>query len=299
MKGIKRAVLLINPNSRQGAETDLKSGLATLRTAGIEIEIVETRSAAHSREVIRAQRGKTDLVIIAGGDGTISSAASALYESQIPFAILPLGTANDLAKSLQLPRDLADNFKLIVDTQRRRIDLGKVNDNYFFNVCHLGLGVQITRELSAKDKKSWGVLSYLKALLAAISRRKEFRVTIHSDGESYNLRSLQVSVGNGKYFGGGNMVNDEATIADGLLHLTSIRPKTLWELLYLVPLMRLGKQYKANRTLCLSGKKFRIETRSPRELNIDGELEGHTPAEISVIPSALEVIAPAIEPPRQ
>lgn len=290
------AILLINPQSRSGGEADLEEGLARLRAADLEVEIIETESAEHSRALIRERHAETDLFIIAGGDGTISATAAALYETRQPFAILPLGTANDLARSLEIPSDISAAFSTILEGRLRDIDLGRVNGHYFFNACHLGLGVEITHELSDADKKSLGVLSYLKAFLTAVSRRKEFRAVIETGDETYKLRSMHISVGNGKFYGGGNLINEDADNSDGRLDLCSIRPQTVREMLYLAPLMRFGKQYRAEKTLCLSGERFRIKTSRPKEIDADGEFACKTPAEFTVIKHALKVMVPQESP---
>ena len=124
----------------------------------------------------------------AGGDGTISSMAGAIHDTQLPLAILPLGTANDLAKSIGIPDDLDQACEAIIAGHTRRIDLGKVNDHYFFNAVNLGLGTEITHELTQESKQQWGVLSYAKALLNAVRKRHAFTLNIGLDN-----RKLRVS----------------------------------------------------------------------------------------------------------
>ncbi|MES2605776.1 MAG: YegS/Rv2252/BmrU family lipid kinase, partial [Pseudomonadota bacterium] len=194
--------MIINPKSRQGGEASIDAGLEKLQLAGITVETVSTSDCAHTSNEISARGNTIDFVIVGGGDGTISSTAQALYENKLPLAILPLGTANDLARSLGIPSNLDKAFDLIVANNRRWIDLGVVNGHHFFNACHIGLGVRITHELTPELKKKWGVLSYLKATSSALARSSEFRVQLTVDGKMYRQRALELTVGNGRYYGG-------------------------------------------------------------------------------------------------
>lgn len=291
-----KALLLINPSSRSGAEADLIHSFKALNDAGIELIQVQSRSADHACEEIRKHRELVDFVIFGGGDGTISSAAKCLYDTGLAFAILPLGTANDLARSLDIPDDIEQAIQIIVENHRRMIDLGCVNEHLFFNVANIGLGVNITYELTPEVKKTWGVLSYLKALLCAIARTESFPVTLLIDEKKYRTRSIHLGVGNGRYYGGGNVIDEYCTIDNGLLSLYSLKPQSLWELLSLAPLLRGGKQYRTQRTFTAYAKRIEVRTATRMEVHADGEPVTFTPATFKVIPKALQVIAPSTVP---
>ncbi len=289
---VTRTLLIINPASRQGAAAALDAGLERLSRAGFDVESYLSHSPEESQRAVRERRDQLDLVIVGGGDGTISSMAHTLYECQLPLAILPLGTANDLARSLGLPPELDGAFEAIAANRRRRIDLGVVNDHYFFNVANLGLGVQVTEELTDEVKKHWGVFSYLKAFCAALARIRQFRVRLRVDGERQKLRSIQLAVGNGRYYGGGNVIRDCAQIDDGLLSLYSVRPLSVWELLTLAPLLREGQYDLDQRVFTAQGREIEMETRpSGMAIHADGEPVTVTPARFRIIPGALEVVA--------
>lgn len=288
-----RALLIVNPKARNGAESDLDAGMQTLRDAGFNVEFLQSESPEQTQEAIAERHQELDLVIIGGGDGTISSAAHTLHKYQLPLAVLPLGTANDLARSLQLPENLDEVFAIIAAGQLAPIDLGSVNGRYFFNVANMGLGVKVTEELTPEVKKHWGVFSYLKAFFAALMRVKQFKLRLEIDGQAYKLRSIQVAVGNGRYYGGGNVVDEQTRIDDGQLSLYCIKPQPLWDLLTLAPLLRDGRQRRAKRVFQVRGKQIQLSTR-PKGMAIhaDGEPIAHTPAEFTIVTQALEVIVP-------
>ncbi len=289
---LRTALLIVNPNSRSGIDADIQEGIALLEAAGIQLINTTSNSAEQTRRLIVEHCRTIDLVILGGGDGTISSAAPALYQHQLPFAILPLGTANDLARSLGMSGDLLEAFQLIVKNHRSRMNLGVVNGHYFFNAANIGLGVRVTHELTPEIKKQWGVFSYLAAVFAALKKNRKFRATIRVDGKTYKVSSIQLAVGNGRYYGGGNVIDEYSTIDDGKLCLYSVPPLTLWELLTLAPLLRNGKQRLTDKIFTASGQRIEIKTSRLREIHADGEPVSITPALFEVIPEALEVIRP-------
>lgn len=288
-----RALLIVNPKSRQGAGAELDAGVESLRRAGMKVECLVSHGARESQEAVRKRRDSIDLVIMGGGDGTLRSMADTLLECELALGLLPLGTANDLARSLGVPQQLDAAFRVLVDDHRRRIDVGEVNGQHFFNVANMGLGVQVSEEMNSEAKKRWGVFSYLRALFRAIARRDRFTVTITLDGTKVRLRSMQLAIGNGRYYGGGNLVHEQARIDSGVLCLYSIRPQRIRDLLLLAPLLRSGRQHIDRRVYCATGQDIHISTGS-REMAIhaDGEPLTRTPAHFRIRPAALEVVAP-------
>lgn len=290
---IRQALLIINPKARQCAGAQLDEGIAQLEQAGIAVERLVSNSPEESRQAVQERKDQLDLVIVGGGDGTISSMAGTMHDSGLLLAILPLGTANDLARSLGLSGQLEEAFDVIVSGVRQSIDLGMVNDHYFFNVAHLGLGVQVTEELTDEVKKHWGIFSYLKAFFAALLRIKQFKVTITADEVPHRQRSIQIAVGNGRYYGGGNVIDENKRIDDGKLSLYSLRPQTVWELLTLAPLLRDGRQRYNERVFDLQAESIKIATgRKVMAIHADGEPVTNTPAHFKVLPDALEILAP-------
>ena len=195
-----RALLLVNRHSRRGKD-DLSSVLARLRAAGLDLVEGSVERPSQLSEIIRHHRGRVDAVIVGGGDGTLTMAADGLVDSQLPLGILPLGTANDLARTLNLPLDPIAAAEVIAAGHRRRIDLGVVNGTHFFNVATVGLGVGVTRRLSRERKSRWGVLAYLFTAARVVLRARPFAADIRTETETIRVRTVQVTVGNGRHFG--------------------------------------------------------------------------------------------------
>lgn len=289
-----RALVVVNRNARRGTG-DLSAALDRLRTAGFELFEESVERPTQLPEVIRRERDRVDLVILGGGDGTLTMAADGLIDAQLPLGILPLGTANDLARTLNLPVDPVAAADVIAAGHQQRIDLGWVNGTHFFNVATVGLGVGVTRRLNRGRKSRWGVLAYLFAAAQVVTRARPFAADIRTETETIRVRTVQVTVGNGRYFGGGMTVDQAATIDDGMLDLVSLEVEHWWQLVALLPAMWRGTQWKEPHIRTLRGRAFEVIPVKKRKkmVTADGEISSRTPAVFRLVPRALSVFVPA------
>lgn len=284
------ALLIINPQSRNGQADALDEATERLKNSGMTVERCVTESVSHMVSCIEQYTEKDGIVIVAGGDGTISSALGAVYKSQHTLAILPMGTANDLARSLGVPQDVVAAAQVIVNNTQERINLSQVNEHYFVNVAHIGLGVEVTHELTSEMKKYFGVFAYLGAFTRVMRRNTSFKVTIKADNWSETMRASHLAVGNGRYYGGGNVVDDRSTLQDGQLALFCLKPIRWWRLLMLGINFRRGNLQQAERVVCKTARKISVNTAQPKRIEADGEFKTNTPAEFEMIPDAISVI---------
>lgn len=288
----QRALLLVNRHSRQG-QKQLPQAIEQLQTLGLELIEETTENPQQLPDVIRRYQDQVDLVIIGGGDGTLNAAVDGLVDTQLPLGILPLGTANDLARTLEIPTSLPEACQIIAKGQVRRIDLGWVNGKHFFNVASIGLSVRITKQLTKEVKRRWGVLAYAVTALKAISQARPFRAEIRLNGESIRVKTIQIAVGNGRYYGGGMTVVYDATIDDQRLDLYSLEVQHWWQIVALLPAMRGGQHINSKNVRTLRGQEIEVLTSRPRSINTDGEITTQTPAHFRVIPQSLAVLVPS------
>lgn len=287
----QRALLLVNRHARQGKDS-LSEAIDKLQTLGVELVEESTENPRQLSELIRRYQHEVDLVIVGGGDGTLNAAVDALIDTQLPLGILPLGTANDLARTLGIPNSLAEACEIIAKGQSQRIDLGWVNGKHFFNVASLGLSVQITQKLTKEVKRRWGILAYAATALQVILQTRPFRAEIQINGDLIPVKTVQIAVGNGRYYGGGMTVVHDATIDDQRLDLYSLELNHWWQIIALLPAMRQGRHSEWSGVRALRGQEIKVYTRKPRPLNTDGEITTHTPAHFRVIPQAITVFVP-------
>ncbi|MDZ8030120.1 MAG: lipid kinase [Nostoc sp. DedQUE08] len=286
-----RALLLVNRHARQG-QKGLSEAIQSLKTLGFDLIEESTEDPKHLAEVILRHKDRVDLVIIGGGDGTLNAAVDALIETQLPLGILPLGTANDLARTLGIPNTLNEACKIIGDGHLQRIDLGCVNGKHFFNVASMGLSVKITQRLTKEVKRRWGVFAYAATALQVLLEARPFTAEITINGELVRVKTVQIAVGNGRYYGGGMAVADDATIDDQRLDLYSLEIEHWWQVILLLPAMRRGRHIHWQSVRSHQGQEIEIHTRKPRPINTDGEITTYTPAHFRVIPKAIAVFVP-------
>ena len=287
----QRALFLVNRQARRGAQ-NIELAAQKLRRSGFELVEVPTENPLQLSEVIRRHERMVDLVIVGGGDGTLNAAIGGLVDTQIPLGILPLGTANDLARTLGIPTNIDLACAAIAGRQMKRIDLGWVNGHYFFNVASFGLSVEITDRLTQQTKRRWGVMAYGIAAIQALWQSRPFRVTIRSGDKIEKVRTIQVTVGNGVYYGGGLAVADDASIADERLDLYSLEIDHFWRWVNLLPAMYRGRHHLYPYVHAQQGQEFFIDCNRSLAINTDGEIKTETPAHFKVISKAISVLVP-------
>lgn len=287
----RRALLLVNRNARKGRE-QLDAAIQQLEALGFELVEAPTDRPALLLQTIRENRDRVDLVIVGGGDGTLNAAVEGLVETQLPLGILPLGTANDLARTLGLPVTLPEACQVIANGNPQKIDLGWVNGKYFFNVASMGLSVQITRGLTKTAKRRWGVLAYAATAIQVLSKSRRFKAEIVCDGRSEKVKTVQIAVGNGRYYGGGMAVAEDAAIDDERLDLYSLEIDHWWQMALAMPALRRGTHAQSRWLQAWQGKEFFVYASKPRSINTDGEITTTTPAHFKVIPKAMTVLIP-------
>ena len=287
----RRALLLMNPKARRGGEP-IAPLIERMESGGLTVIVEPFETLPEiARDIVRL-RQRADLVIVCGGDGSVSSAALAAVESKLPLGILPMGTANDLARTLDIPTDLRRAADVIVAGQTRRIDVGTVNGHAFFNVASIGLSTELARSLDPGLKRRFGRFGYAIAAARVLSRADRFTARITEKGRRIEASTYQIAVGNGRHYGGGNVVEASATIDDGHLDLYSLEMRNVWKLALMLRSFRNGRHGAWHEVRTARCVEFDVETDDEMPVNVDGEIVTATPAHFKVLPRAIEVYAP-------
>ena len=287
----RRALMLVNPKARRGTAA-LDPVVERLRAGGVDAVIERFETPEEVSADIARRRHEADLVIVCGGDGTINSAARGVLETGLPMGIMPMGTANDLARTLGIPDDLLRAADVIVGGHTSRIDMGEVNGHPFFNVASLGLAAKLARGLTPEAKRRWGKLGYGLAALKVLLEAHPFRAEIISDSGQVSVKTLQIAVGNGVHYGGGSVIHADATIEDGHLDLYSLELKNVWKYGLMLGAFRRGEHGAWDEVRTAKSTEFDIRTREPKPINTDGDIVTQTPAHFKIRPAAVTVFAP-------
>jgi diacylglycerol kinase (ATP) len=291
----RRAILIINSRSRGGEEA-CRAAMEGLVSHGIEPLCHECRGRDELRAFIAEHGQAADMIVVAGGDGTLNAAVAGVIEAKKPMGIIPAGTANDLARTLGIPMNVDEALRVVAEANTRAIDVGSVNGELFFNVASIGLAAEIAMEVTPEIKRRFGILGYAVTAARVLLRARPFRARIIGGGRSISSLTLQVAVGNGRFYGGGNIVTQGAEIDDGTLDLYSLEFVEAWRLVLMLRSFRRGEHTQRAEVRDISGREFEIRTRRPRAVNADGEIVTRTPAVFRVLPRAIEVIVPAARP---
>lgn len=291
------AAVVINAGSRRGAAAR-EFAVDRLKKAGVPVTSVHhvLSGAQLAGTLDQVVADGHDLVVVAGGDGTVSCAAGRVAGTDVMLGVLPLGTANDFARTLEIPSNLAEACATVADGKVVDIDLGRANGEPFLNVASVGLSVAVTEALSPRLKRYIGPLAYGIATLSAYARHKAFPARLefpdgdHEPMEFENL--LQVAVGNGRHYGGGNTVSPTAGIDDHTLDIYAILAGPLREHVSIARLLKDGSFIKHDRVYHLTSRRVRVVTEQPLPVNLDGEIATATSADFTVQRNAVHVVVP-------
>ncbi len=283
-------LLITNAESRSG-DDDIGRATERLRQAG-PVDVVLPDNPVVLPEAIRQRADQFDRIVLAGGDGTINLALDALLEIDMPVGILPLGTANDLARSLEIPLALDGAVDVILAGHLSRVDAGRVNDVSFINAIGIGMGPQMTREMDAKSKSHLGVLAYFKGIVQVLKHQHVFHARIKSEDRSSEGEYCQITIANGIHYGGGMTIAADAELNDGQLDVLLVRKQSRLSLLGNTLQFRTGFTRAADSLTHWRCREISVETEATMEVTADGEFLTETPVKCRVIPSCLSIYAP-------
>jgi YegS/Rv2252/BmrU family lipid kinase len=288
----RQAILIVNAMSRRGAEA-FDEVRTKLTAAGIEL--IEAHAIDNPDEMDTAVKdaiGKAPMVILGGGDGSLSTNVDFFMGKDTVFAIIPLGTANSFAGTLCIPKDIDSAVDVIANGVRKRIDLGCIDGDYFVNAAAIGLSPMIADTVPHKLKRYLGMVGYLIWAMWCAFRFRPFRMTItHEDGRRDRMWATEARIANGTHHGGVELIESQE-IDSGEIVIQAVTGKSVWGLAWswFATLLKLRSRHG---TTCeFHGRKMRLETRPRRHISIDGEIAARTPVTVSVARGAIEVAAP-------
>ena len=294
--------LIINPNSGPADKPDLLTKIVdVLKNQGLEAELCTT-TPDEDGEGLAAEAAKAgaELVIVAGGDGTIEAVARGLMHTQTVLGIIPLGTRNNIAASLDIPSDLSQAIQTIIEGERGRFDMGKANNHYFVEVVGVGLEATLFPcgdEVKEGIKKNyWAAFKSVFSGIQTFLQFKQHRLVLRFDDKRmHRLRTLQVNICNSPRYGVQFALAPDAKMNDGKLDVVYIDNPSKWDhLRHFFKAMR-GERLPHERLNMHRAAKIEIRSRPPLEVHADGQYLGVTPITVEVIPKALWICVPTPE----
>lgn len=290
------AVLILNPNAGQRKpEETLGQVERALRENGLACEVISTEKTGHGTEIARqAVADGRDLVIAAGGDGTVNEVAAALVGTGIPLGIIPLGTVNVLARELGIPFDLRKAVQTIVDGKVRKMDVGCVGEHYFTLMAGFGFDAEITATVVQPLKDVIGASAYVIKTLELLTKYEATDVTLEMAEETYTGKAYLVVVANSPAYAYKLSLAPYASTEDGLLDVIVFEQLPTKRMGFLQQILQIFIRRHVHHRAVRYFKTPKVTVRSDPEvmIQIDGDPNGMTPAEVSIVPCALSVLVP-------
>ncbi|HEY9847047.1 MAG TPA: diacylglycerol kinase family protein, partial [Candidatus Caenarcaniphilales bacterium] len=315
---MKRARLIMNPVSGTDEPNSMKLPdiITALEAEDIRADLAFTKPDESPRLI--AQRAVEEgyaMVIVGGGDGTVSEVAKGLLHAPIPLGILPIGTYNNIARSLNLPTDITQACHVLAQGQIKSIDVGQANDeHYFFEAAGVGLDAVIFPLGEEIKGGRWGrmlqafrlAMSYEPQLIKIqldrpiaearaypLLHRQPWKRRIAKSKEFW-IQTLLVVIANGPYYGSGFMVAPDAIVDDGLLTITIYRKFSKWELVRHFWSISRGQHHYNPKIETYQVAVLRLSSKAKLDVHIDGHAIGQVPVTFKVVKQALKVIVPDI-----
>lgn len=294
---MKKARLIYNPTSgRELAQRNIAYILDRLENAGYEASAYATKSKGDAtRGARKAVRRRFDLVIAAGGDGTINEVINGLAEKEFRpiLGVLPLGTTNDFARAVNIPRDVAKACDVLCGGVAIPIDIGKANDHYFVNIAGGGKLTELSYDVPSKLKTMLGQLAYYIKGIEMLPSLRPTKVRIEYDGHIFSGDIMLFLVSNTNSVGGFERLAPDARLDDGLFDVIILKATNLAEFIRLTSLAARGEHVNDPRIIYAQASRIKIESEEKMQLNIDGEYGGIMPGEIVNLRRHLRLMVPA------
>jgi diacylglycerol kinase (ATP) len=297
-----RTLILLNPLAGQENPARLRRRIGgAFAERGAAFDLVPTEYAGHAAELARdAVRLGYRAVAACGGDGTLAEVATGLAGSDVPLAIIPRGTGNQVAQNLGIPLGLVQAIDVAIHGRVTPIDLGRVGDRAFALLAGAGFDAAVMQRATRELKERWGFGAYVYAAVKEALRATPRRFSITADGRDIDVEAVSVMVANvGELFG--RWLPLRLPLAprpanawcDGLLDVVIIAPRNPQDVAALLWQAAQGRLAPGGSLVHFQAHTITVDADPPIAVQVDGDPAGQTPISISVMREAMRVIVPA------
>ena len=286
---MNKTLVILNPAARSDKASRLRERIAAL-SGGASMRL--TSEAGDAREIAaEAVREGFEVVIAAGGDGTLNEVVNGIGGSSVRLGILPVGTMNVFATELGIPQgNLERAWSVIEQGKVVEVDLPKANDTHFIQLAGVGLDAEVVRKTTADSKRALGPLSYLLTLVQ-VAAHKPSRVMLEAEGGRISEGSFAL-IGNGRLYGGPFPVFQRASLFDGLLDVLVFQNQSHWDVVRYFQAIAFGTHPQLPDVEYFQTSTLRVTSSGDVPVELDGEVAGMLPCLFSVSSQKLRVLAP-------
>nr|WP_307000004.1 diacylglycerol kinase family protein [Sphingomonas sp. SORGH_AS_0879] len=292
VREIRSAAMVVNAKSRRG-QALFRQACAAMSGLPYPVDARAIEDPEDLEPTVRELlAAKPDLLILGGGDGTISGLVDLMVGHEVMLGVLPLGTANSFARSLNIPLDIEGAVEVIRTGRPRRIDLGMIDNDYYANCAAMGISPKIAETVPHGLKRVAGRLGYLGWAAYQFLRFRPFTLIVEQDGKRERLRVVEVRISNGPYHGGTELV-ESAAVDSGEIVVQAVCGHVKRRLLVNWAASVLRSDYRKEKVREFRGREIRLNSIPPLPISIDGEVLARTPVTARIAPGIIEVMAPA------
>ncbi|NDJ23480.1 YegS/Rv2252/BmrU family lipid kinase [Nostoc sp. B(2019)] len=296
----RNACLIFNPSAGKGDPVEDLVAIREVLEPQIKLDIRPTHDISASELAHEAVESGAEMIIVSGGDGTVSSAAQAVINTGIPFGIIPRGTVNAFAQALGIPTEVKNACNTILAGIPRKVDVALCNGKPMIVLTAIGFEAEIIKQTNKKAKKLFGMLAFLGTGIKLLRHLDSFKVYVETEEQTINLSASAVTIANSAAptsilaYGPAGVIID-----DGLLDVTIVAPinrqNALFAAYHLLRSGFTGTATNRDDIQHLRTKRVRVSTEPLQKVALDGDMNGNTPVEIECIPGGLTVLVPSSE----
>jgi diacylglycerol kinase (ATP) len=289
-------LIIFNPFAGQAynLKLSLENAADIWRIHGWKVELRPTKAPGDAtiQASVAASLGY-DVVVAAGGDGTVNEVMNGLVGTKTALAVLPIGTVNIWARELGLSMDLRRAATAFIDAKLQQMDVGKAGERHFLLMAGVGFDAAVTAIINPQEKKALGVLAYVKQAIQLAWRFQGVSTHLRIDGKRVRGRILMLVIGNSQLYGGVIKLTANALVNDGLLDVCVIKGSSM-----LVAPLRLlsifSRAYNRDpKVVYYRAKQIQIRGKKSLPVQVDGDYLGKTPMNFKVVPASLWVLVPS------
>lgn len=288
----RRTVVILNPAAGRGRGIRKWQRVAPLFA---DAHVVETEQPGDAEWLAREASESAHVVVAAGGDGTISEVANGLVGTQAHLGILPLGTGNDLARTLGIGLDIHRAADIVLSGTPRAIDLYRWTSGsrtgYGINVAGCGFDATVAHRINTGYRRLGGTAAYLAAVVDCLWRYRPVPLQLRVDEQTHEATGMLVAIGNGQSYGGGMRVAPLAQVDDGELDVVMVEGMGRAEFLRNSPRVFRGTHLSHPRVRHYRSRHVEVNGPDGTPVLVDGELVGTLPLRIDVMPAAMTIVA--------
>lgn len=297
----RKILLIVNPAAGRGRASRLAAPVAEfLRGRGASVCVHTATSSEQASRQARAAAGEFGCIAAVGGDGTVNAVATGVFGTGVALGILPAGNGNDIARGLGLPRDPFDAARALVRHLPKRVDalcacFADGTTRLYLGAGGVGLDSEAARLAQERFTDVPGTIRYIAAALWALGKYRPLEVKLETENGTLDrvcAKVLLLAVANGPSYGGGLRIAPQADMCDGQLDLVLVEPLHWSRIIEALPRLLQNGNLRYPELRRFRTRRVHIMTSPPAVFHGDGELLGHTPVEITVLPAAVPVVAP-------